>query len=71
MAVDFRLIIFRPFKGEIITGQIVGATDGGIKGIIALPLYSWSTDEVFQYLSGFLTIFGCQNTSYTRTASCV
>ena len=53
MAVDFRLIIFRPFKGEIITGQILGATDGGIKGIILLPSKSWSNAEVFSVSLGF------------------
>ena len=53
MAVDFRLIIFRPFKGEIITGQIVGATDGGIKGTIALPSKLWSSAKVFSVSLGF------------------
>lgn len=30
--VEFRLIVFRPFKGEIITGQIAASTEAGIKG---------------------------------------
>ena len=30
--VEFRLIVFRPFKGEIITGRITGATETGIRG---------------------------------------
>ncbi|CAF9908314.1 MAG: DNA-directed RNA polymerase III subunit rpc25 [Heterodermia speciosa] len=29
--VEFRLIVFRPFKGEIITGRIAGATEAGIR----------------------------------------
>lgn len=30
--VDFRLIVFRPFKGEIILGQISSASEEGIRG---------------------------------------
>ena len=29
--VEFRLIVFRPFKGEIIMGRITGASDAGLK----------------------------------------
>ena len=31
--VEFRLVVFRPFKGEIIEGVIVGSTPHGITGI--------------------------------------
>jgi DNA-directed RNA polymerase III subunit RPC8 len=31
-SVKFRLIVFRPFKGEIIMGKITGASENGIKG---------------------------------------
>ena len=37
--VNFRLIVFRPFKGEIIVGQIASASDLGIKSM-ALPLFA-------------------------------
>jgi len=29
--VDFRLIVFRPFKGEVLTGRISSSTSNGIK----------------------------------------
>ncbi len=31
--VEFRLIVFRPFKGEIITGRISSCTEQGIRGM--------------------------------------
>lgn len=31
----FRLIVFRPFKGEIILGKISGGTEEGIKGMFS------------------------------------
>ncbi len=30
---EFRLIVFRPFKGEIITGRISSCTEQGIRGM--------------------------------------
>ncbi|KAK7533713.1 DNA-directed rna polymerase III 25 kd polypeptide [Phyllosticta citricarpa] len=39
--VDFRLVVFRPFKGEIIEGKITGASSQGIK--IALDFF----DDIF------------------------
>lgn len=32
VTVKFRLIVFRPFKGEIMLGKISSATEHGIKG---------------------------------------
>lgn len=32
ITVKFRLIVFRPFKGEIMLGKISSATEHGIKG---------------------------------------
>ena len=34
--VKFRLVVFRPFKGEVIAGKIESASEHGIKGIIQL-----------------------------------
>lgn len=36
--VKFRLIVFRPFKGEIMLGKISGATEHGIKSTILSSL---------------------------------
>ena len=33
MLVEFRLIVFRPFKGEIILGRISSASEWGIKSM--------------------------------------
>jgi DNA-directed RNA polymerase III subunit RPC8 len=35
--VEFRLVVFRPFRGEIITGRISSCTEQGIRGM------SWLT----------------------------
>ena len=37
--VEFRLIVFRPFKGEIITGTISNASRDGIKSQPKLSTY--------------------------------
>jgi DNA-directed RNA polymerase III subunit RPC8 len=34
--VEFRLLVFRPFKGEIITGRIAKCTEQGIRGMFRL-----------------------------------
>jgi len=31
--IEFRLIVFRPFKGEIILGQIASASESGMKSM--------------------------------------
>ena len=36
--VEFRLIVFRPFKGEIVTGRISSCTEQGIRGIMEVWL---------------------------------
>lgn len=46
--VDFRLVVFRPFKGEILQGRIVGCSDFGIK--ISLDFF----DDVFVPAPGML-----------------
>ena len=33
LLVEFRLVVFRPFKGEIILGRISSASDYGMKGM--------------------------------------
>jgi DNA-directed RNA polymerase subunit E'/Rpb7 len=33
LAVEFRLIVFRPFKGETLLGKISSATPDGINGM--------------------------------------
>lgn len=33
IAVKFRLIVFRPFKGEIMLGKISSGTENGIKSM--------------------------------------
>lgn len=33
LGVEFRLIVFRPFKGEIILGRISSASDYGMKSM--------------------------------------
>lgn len=35
MLVKFRMIVFRPFKGEIMLGKIASGTEHGIKGASA------------------------------------
>lgn len=37
MAVKFRLIVFRPFKGEIILGKITGVSEHGLKSLFFSP----------------------------------
>ena len=37
--VEFRLIVFRPFKGEIILGQIASASEAGMKSILPLHFF--------------------------------
>ena len=34
---EFRLVVFRPFKGEVITGRISSSSDTGIK--VALDFF--------------------------------
>lgn len=40
MIVKFRMIVFRPFKGEIILGKITGGTEKGIKSMCNLESLS-------------------------------
>jgi DNA-directed RNA polymerase subunit E'/Rpb7 len=35
--VKFRMIVFRPFKGEIMLGKISGSTEHGIKSMCLVP----------------------------------
>jgi len=35
--VEFRLLVFRPFKGEIIAGRISSCTEQGIRGMSSSP----------------------------------
>ena len=35
--VEFRLVVFRPFKGEVITGKISSSSEGGIR--VALDFF--------------------------------
>ncbi len=44
--VEFRLIVFRPFKHEVITGRISSATEAGIR---SMTLYS-SLDTLLAYI---------------------
>jgi DNA-directed RNA polymerase subunit E'/Rpb7 len=55
-AVKFRMIVFRPFKGEIMMGKIASGTEHGIKSEYSSTLCTSRTDP-FQSLSNFSTIF--------------
>jgi DNA-directed RNA polymerase III subunit RPC8 len=39
-AVKFRMIVFRPFKGEIMLGKISSGTEHGIKSAFQTPKFS-------------------------------
>lgn len=49
--VEFRLVVFRPFKGEIILGQISSASERGIKGIACSPLPAALRDMTYMTLA--------------------
>lgn len=38
--VEFRLVVFRPFKNEVLVGRISSATDLGIRSTLPFHLYS-------------------------------
>lgn len=53
--VKFRLIVFRPFKGEIMMGKIASGTEHGIKSeSSSTPCASFA--DTFQSLLNFSTI---------------
>lgn len=43
--VKFRMIVFRPFKGEIMLGKISSGTEHGIKGMFELPFQCCITNN--------------------------
>ena len=45
--VEFRLIVFRPFKGEIILGQISSASEHGIKSIPFILFLNCASNLVY------------------------
>lgn len=65
--VEFRMIVFRPFKGEVLTGRISSATAAGVKVrtdffdevfVPAAALFEGSWLYVLLLLSLHLYIFG-------------
>jgi hypothetical protein len=57
-AVKFRMIVFRPFKGEIMMGKIASGTEHGIKSEYSSTLCACASRiDPFQSVSNFSTIF--------------
>jgi DNA-directed RNA polymerase III subunit RPC8 len=59
--VRFRLVIFRPFAGEVIVGKIVGSNRNGIK--ISVEFF----EDIFvpAYLFPIPSVFNSQNSLWT------
>ena len=71
LLVEFRLIVFRPFKGEIIVGRISGATENGMKSRSSVLLIVWQkTNIISKYGLTFLTILQYRNNLCFLKALC-
>ena len=70
--VDFRLIFFRPFKGEIVLGQISSASEAGMKSMQPVNFLFFLPTKLTLFQSALTssTTFSFLLTLYLQIAVC-
>ncbi|RUS21621.1 hypothetical protein BC937DRAFT_92102 [Endogone sp. FLAS-F59071] len=67
----FRMVVFRPFIGEVMTGKVKSCTSSGVKGeyyvTISLPMNSLSMLQRGVLFGDFEAIFFFSNHSFVNT----
>lgn len=69
--VEIRVVVFRPFEGEILLGRIAGSSDQGMKSEVTATRRSSEVLMSKQYALNFLKIFLCLHTCYFQEADCM
>ena len=67
-AVEFRMIVFRPFKGEIIGAVVKGSSPAGVQGLL-IRTDRWAFLKKVQFLRSSSKTFSCPAPCSSKTVN--